>query len=103
MCNCNCCNRIKAEEILVEPGIITIIVPDGTEFKDGCCYEICLFKNIPVADNCSQIIVQNDVAKYEVFTNNANWWRPCKLNCRSILELQFCDDPDHFLILGVKK
>ena len=97
------CNFIKAEEIIVDEGVISIKVPDDTKFTDCCLYNICLFRNIPIADQCSQIVIMTDNDKYLVFNCKANYWRPCHVKCRSILQLRFFDDPGHFLIEGVKR
>lgn len=98
---CNCTQIIKATSVAIttpETGesYITITVPETITFTDGL-YRIGLFTTIPTTINCAYIVITNGTQTVNVLKCNGNYWRPCELKCRSILNLIYLDDPAHFL------
>lgn len=98
---CNC-NIIRATSIAIETpetgeAYIQITVPATVTFTEGC-YRIGLFTNIPTTLSCAPVQITNGTDEYPVLRCNGNNWRPSQLRCRSVLNLEFLTDPEHFLV-----
>lgn len=97
----NCKNIIKAESVAITTptsgeSYITITVPSTVSFSEGC-YRIGLFTTIPTGISCAYIAITNGTQTANILKCNGNYWRPCELKCRSVLNLIYLDDPAHFL------
>ena len=101
--SCNCaCNIIKATAVTVETpetgeAYMQITVPATTVFTEGC-YQIGLFTTIPSTVNCASVQISDGTDSYPILRCDGNNWRPAQLKCRSVLNLKFLTDPEHFLI-----
>jgi len=101
-CNCTC-NIIKATEVTVETpadaeAFMQVTVPATTVFTEGC-YRIGLFTTIPNTVNCASVQISDGTTNYPVLKCDGDNWRPAQLKCRSVLNLRFLTDPEHFLIV----
>ncbi len=99
MCNCN--NIVKATSVAVVSDLtedyIEITVPATVTFDEDCL-RIGLFTTIPTTVNCARVVVTNGTDSYNILRCNGNYWRPCQLKCRSVLNCRVFSDPDHLLI-----
>ena len=102
---CNCCNCrfVKAESIAATTTTITITVPTDTDLTSVGCMRIGLFTSIPTSVSCANVVVTNGTESLNILKNDGDYWRPCKLACRSILRTRVLDDPSHLLIEGVSR
>lgn len=105
-CNCQNCDRfIRATSVAITTtateSYFTITVPSTVTFDNGC-WCIGLFTTIPNTIQCARIVVTNGTDTVEILKNNGDYWRPCRLCCRTVLKLQYLSDPVHFLIKKVK-
>ncbi|MFI3171720.1 MAG: hypothetical protein R3Y09_06585 [Clostridia bacterium] len=102
--NCNFCGcLIKATAIATEKGTTTVTVANGS-LTDLCrCSKVCIgiYTSIPAESECNQIVVTDGTTKLTVVQNN-QYWRPCKLQCRSVLVATYLDDPQLLVIKAVK-
>lgn len=105
-CNCNC-NVIRATSVAVttpeegEP-YITITVPDTVTFSENCL-SIGLFTTVPSSISCARIEVTNGTDTVDILKCDGDYWRPCQLKCRSILDCAVLSDPSHLLIRRVRR
>lgn len=100
-CNCNC--LLKAQSITAEDGVTTITVADETisSLCDNKIVQVGIFTSIPTESQCNRIVITDGTTSLLVARRN-QYWRPCQLMCRSILILQYQDDPALFVIEDVK-
>ena len=102
---CNCCNcrSVRAESISASATTFTITVPEDTDLTSIGCLRIGIFTTIPNSISCGNVIVTNGTTSLNILKDDGNYWRPCKLSCRSIIRTRVLDDPAHLLIEGVSK
>ena len=100
MCNCN--NFVKATSVEVTTDLtesyIQITVPATVTFDEGSLC-IGLFTTIPTSIECARVVVTNGTDSLNILKCDGNYWRPCKLRCRSVLHTRVLTDPEHLLIV----
>lgn len=93
--NCNCCPCLyKAQSIATEKGITTITITDDA-LTDLCAGEkVCvgIFTSFDTTTECNRIKITDGTTTLDVVSSN-QYFRLCKLKCRSILRLTYVDDP----------
>ena len=99
---CNCRN-VTASSVAVTDSSVTITVPSTTDLTTAGCLRIGLFTTIPNTVNCANIIVTNGSNSLYILKEDGNYWRPCRLCCRSIIRTRVLTDPLHLLIEGVSR
>jgi hypothetical protein len=100
--SCNC-QKVRAQSITLANGNVTITLPATTEFIDGTNFCIVLNTNIPAGTDCCTVQITNGTDTYYIMNHIANYFRPCKLRCKSILQVIYLADPSHFLIKGIRR
>ena len=103
---CGCCpNLIKASSITFDSGTTTITVPGNSLTNLSNCQKLCigLFTSIPTGVDCSQVVVTDGTNQYNVYKCNNQYWRPCNLKCRTILVLQYLNDPATLVLRKIKR
>lgn len=100
---CNYPTRYRASEIAVAEGVTTITLPATSEILPGGVYDIGLFTAIPDGTDGTQIEITNGTVTANVMKGNGNYFRPLPLLSRTILRVQYFDDPAHFQIIGVRR
>lgn len=102
-----CCNkyptRIRATTVAVAAGVTTITIPTTPEIAAGGVYDIALFTSIPSGTDGTQLAITNGTVTGNVMRGNGNYYRPLPLLSRTILRVQYLDDPAHFQILSVRR
>lgn len=107
--NCNCCNckTVRATSIVATADgsdtLLTITVPSGTDLSNVGCLNIGVFTSIPNTATCAKIVVTNGTVTVPILQENGNNWRPCRLQCRSVLRCCILTDPAHLLIRRVAR
>lgn len=96
----SCCKCIlRAESVVTKDGVTTITVADDTisSLCTGQIVKLGLFSHLPVTSECNRIeITDGTTTKIVAFRNQ--YWRPCKLICRSVLVFRNLEDPSLFVI-----
>ena len=92
--------RVRATELAVAGGITTVTVADTVEFAPGTVYDILLATPVPDGTDGTQISITNGTVTGTVMRCNGNYYRAYPLTSRSVLRVQFFDDPAHFQILN---
>ena len=105
MCNCKCNypQRYRAETITVATGTTTITLPATAEIEAGNVYDILLATVIPAGTDGTNISITNGTQTGAVMRRNGNYYRPIPLTSRTILRVQFFDDPAHFQLIAIKR
>ena len=100
-----CCNKypikIKATTVAVAAGVTTITIPATPEFIVGGIYDIVLATTIPTGTDGTQITITNGTITGNVMRCNGDYFRPLPLRSRTVLRVQYFDDPDNFQIITV--
>ena len=94
---------LKAQEIILEGGVYLITLPDKSLENLCSCEQINvgLFTSIPIDTLCNRIII-TDGKKELIVAKNNQYFRPKTLHCRSILVLEYRDDPELLVYLYTK-
>ncbi len=110
--NCFCCPcLLKASSIATEDGVTTITVADDSISSLCTCQKVCvgIFTSFPTDSQCNIIRVTDGTTTLTVFNSGAcptqpcnQRWRPCSLRCRSILVMQYLDDPALLVLRKIK-
>lgn len=101
-CNCNCYPRmVRADSVAVMTGITTITVPATTEITSGTVLNILLATPIPSGTDGTQLSISNGTVTGSVMQGNGNYFRPLPLRSRTVITVQYFDDPSHFQIIRV--
>lgn len=98
---CNCCFPVlvRASEIAVAEGATTITLPSTVDIKPGEVMDIGLFTAIPAGTDGTTLSITNGTVTGFVMAPNGNYFRPLPLTSRTILRVQWLDDPSHFQAL----
>ena len=96
---CPCIPRYRAESVAVAGGVTTITLPATAEIANGDIIDVLLATAIPDGTDGTQISVTNGTVTGTVMKSNGNYARANPLTSRSVLLVQFFDDPAHFQIL----
>ena len=95
--------RYRAETITVLNGVTTITLPSTSEIEAVNVYEIGLFTVVPSGTDGTQLVITNGTVTGSVMKANGNYFRPLPLCSRTILCVQYFDDPAHFQILAKRR
>lgn len=102
MCTCKYPKPVRAETVAVAGGTTTITLPATTEINPGDVLNIGLFTAIPDGTNGVPISITNGTVTGDLLIPNGNFFRPRPLMARTVFQVQFLSDPEHFILLGVK-
>ncbi len=101
---CNCVPyipRIRAESVAVATGTTTITLPATPEITDGEVVDILLATAIPDGTDGNQVSITNGTVTGSLMNGNGNYLRDVPIRSRTVLRVQFLDDPAHFQIIDV--
>ena len=109
-----CCKGcvLKAQSITSAEGITTVTVESGALMNlcRGEYVQVGIFTNIPLESQCNEIQITDTEMRFTVFNSGScpkqpcnQYWRPCRLRCRTILVLQYLDDPEVFVLKQIKQ
>ena len=98
-CPCEYPQFIRATSLAVAGGVTTITIPASVEIVPGTVYNIILSAPIPSGTDGTQISVTNGTVTGTVMKRNGNYARAYPLTSRSVLNVQFFNDPAHFQLL----
>ena len=102
MCNCEPnITRFRATEIAVADGVATVTIPATPAINDGDIIEVLLATSIPDGTDGAQLVITNGTITTDVMNGNGNYLRFYPLTSRTILQVQFLNDPLHFQIINV--
>ena len=100
-----CCDpniaQFRATSVAVTAGVATITVPTTAEFNAGDIVDIQLFTSIPDGTDGAQLVITNGTTSASVMNGNGNYLRFYPLTSRTVLRVQFLQDPIHFQIINV--
>lgn len=98
-----CCNypmKIRATEIAVATGTTTITIPSTVTPAAGVVYDVILSTPIHEGTEGTQLVISNGTIEGTVYKYNGNYARVHDMSSRSVLRVQFFDDPEHFMSLS---
>jgi len=101
-----CCKyptKYRATEVAVATGVTTITIPATPTFNAGDVLDILLATAIPDGTDGTEIVITNGTASEPLFGWNGNYYRPLPLRSRTILRVQYLDDPAHFQLIGIRR
>ena len=98
-CNCNNITRYRATSVAVAAGVTTITIPAAPEINPGDVFEVLLATPIPDGTDGTQITITNGTVTGDLMNGNGNYLRPTPLTSRTIILVQYLDDPSHFQFL----
>ena len=93
--------QIRATEVAVADGVATITIPATATINSGDIVDIQLFTSIPDGTDGAELVITNGTISEPVFNGNGNYLRFYPLTSRTILRVQYLNDPDHFQIINV--
>lgn len=99
---CNCMPlipRYRASSVAVATGVTTITLPSSAEISAGDVFEVLLATPIPDGTEGTQITITNGTVTGNLMNGNGNYLRMPPLTSRTVLLVQFLDDPAHFQFL----
>jgi len=103
MCYCNFPTRIRATEVAVDAGATTITLPATPEINPGDVVDVQLYTAIPDGTDGTTLTIDNGTANGFVMSCNGNYYRPLPLRSRTILRVQYLDDPEHFQLIAIRR
>jgi len=93
---------IRVESIAVADGVATLTIPATTTINDGDIVDIQLFTSIPAGTEGAEIVISNgSTIASPIMNGNGNYLRMSPITSRTILRVQWLNDPDHFQILRI--
>lgn len=100
-----CCEpnipKIRAASVSVTSGVATIAIPPTPTIENGDVVDIQLFTSIPDGTDGAQLVISNGTLSNSVMNGNGNYLRFYPLTSRTVLRVQFLNDPQHFQIINV--
>ena len=94
--------RIRATGIAVADGVATITIPATATINPGDIVDILLATSIPDGTDGAELIISNGGTIADpIFNGNGNYLRFYPLTSRTILRVQYLNDPSHFQIINV--
>lgn len=93
--------QFRATSVTVTAGVVTITIPATSEINAGDIVDIQLFTSIPDGTDGAQLSVTNGTLTANVMNGNGNYLRFYPLTSRTILRVQYLDDPLHYQIINV--
>ena len=102
-CPCNFPVRIRATSVATTGGTTTITIPADPTIGTGEVVDIQLFTAIPDGTDGTILSVTNGTITASIMGANGNYYRPLPLRSRTILRVQYLDDPSHFQLIGIRR
>ena len=100
-----CCDpniaQFRATSVAVAGGIATVTIPSTAVINPGDIVDIQLFTSIPEGTDGAELSVTNGTLTASVMNGNGNYLRFYPLTSRTVLRVQYLDDPLHFQIINV--
>ena len=100
-----CCDpniaQFRATSVAVAGGIVTITIPSTAEINAGDIVDIQLFTSIPDGTDGAQLSITNGTLTASVMNGNGNYLRFYPLTSRTVLRVQYLQDPSHFQIINI--
>lgn len=96
-----CIPKIRAETIAVATGTTTITLPSTAEINAGDVIDILLATAIPEGTDGTQVSITNGTVTGSLMNGNGNYLRDAPIRSRTVLRVQFLNDPSHFQIINV--
>ena len=94
--------RIRATGVAVADGVATISIPATTTIENGQIVDVLLATSIPDGTDGAELVISNGGTIADpVFNGNGNYLRFYPLTSRTILRVQYLNDPSHFQIINV--
>ena len=93
--------KLKASSVAVASGVTTITVASSPEITAGEVADVILSTAVPDGTDGTQITVTNGTVSGSLMNGNGNYLRLYPLTSRTVLRVQYLDDPAHFQIIGV--
>ena len=79
----------------------TITIPATPAINNGDVVDIQLFTSIPDGTDGAQLVITNGTTSTSVMNGNGNYLRFYPLTSRTILRVQYLNDPIHYQIINV--
>ena len=102
-CCCNFPKRIRAASVAATGGATTITLPATPTINPGDVIDVQLYTAIPDGTDGTTLSITNGTVTGFVMAGNGNYYRPLPLRSRTILRVQFLDDPAHFQLIGIRR
>ena len=93
--------RYVASSVAVADGTVTITIPATPVITDGEVIDVLLSTSIPDGTDGAELVITNGTTTASVMNGNGNYLRFYPLTSRTILRVQWLDDPSHFQIINV--
>lgn len=93
--------KIVASSVAVTAGVATVTIPATPAINDGDVVDIILATLVPEGTDGAQISITNGTITASVMNGNGNYLRFFPLTSRTVLRVQYLDDPAHFQIIDV--
>lgn len=93
---------VRASSVTAADGAVTVTVPSTVDFTRGGVYDIGLFTSIPSGTDGATVSVTNGTLTGYVMAPNGDYFRSYPLSSRTILRVQWFDDPAHFQIIPTR-
>ena len=92
--------RLRAVSVTVSAGITTITLPSSPDITEGEVVDILLATAIPAGTDGTQVSITNGTVTGNLMNGNGNYLRDMPIRSRTVLRVQFLDDPAHFQIIS---
>ncbi len=102
-CCCNFPKKIRATSVATAGGTTTITLPATPAIIAGDVIDILLSTAIPDGTDGTILSVTNGTVTGNIMICNGNYFRPLPLRSRTVLRVQYLDDPAHFQLISVKR
>ena len=93
--------RYTATSVAVTAGVATITIPATPTINAGDVIDVLLSTSIPDGTDGAQLVITNETITTDIMNGNGNYLRFYPLTSRTILRVQYLNDPAHFQILNV--
>lgn len=101
-----CCKfpkRLRASSVTTTGGATTITVPGSPAINAGDLVDVQLYTAIPDGTDGTTLTITNGTQTGFVMACDGNYYRPLPLRSRTILKVQWLDDPAHWQLVGVRR
>ena len=101
-----CCNfpkRIRATTVTTTGGATTITLPATPDIEPGDVIDVQLYTAIPAGTDGTTLSITNTTVTGFVMAFNGNYYRPLPLRSRTILRVQYLNDPAHFQLIAIRR
>jgi hypothetical protein len=93
--------QIRASSVAVADGVATITIPATATINSGDIVDILLATSIPEGTDGAELVITNGTITASVMNGNGNYLRFYPLTSRTVLQVQYLTDPNHFQIINV--